>query len=227
MPVILQIETATEVCSCALSHNGKILTYKENRQGQTHARLLGVFVDETMRFLREKGLRLDAVSVSSGPGSYTGLRIGVSEAKGVSYALNVPLIAIPTHLLMASMMKERREAGEWLCPMLDARRMEVYTAFFDSSMNLVRPTSADVVNEESYLELLDRHRILFFGNGAEKCREVILHPNARFATGIKPDARAMAPLSESAFRAGDFVDTAYFEPFYLKEFVATVPKKPF
>lgn len=224
MPTILHIETATEICSCALSSNSQVLLSRENSQGQSHATSLGVFVEEIMQFSRENDIKIDAVSVSSGPGSYTGLRIGVSEAKGLSYGLNIPLIAIPTHKIMAWMMKDKVEADSLLCPMIDARRMEVYSTIFDTDLNVIRATSADIVDSNSYIHLLERHNITFFGNGAGKCREMITHPNASFISGVKPHASAMVFLAEQAFSAGDFVDSAYFEPFYLKEFVATVPK---
>ena len=224
MPTILHIETATEICSCALSSNSQVLLSRENSQGQSHATSLGVFVEEIMQFSRENDIKIDAVSVSSGPGSYTGLRIGVSEAKGLSYGLSIPLIAIPTHKIMAWMMKDKVEADSLLCPMIDARRMEVYSTIFDTGLNVIRATSADIINEESYADLMEKQKITFFGNGAEKCKDIITHPNALFISGVKPQASAMVSLAEDAFSTGDFVDSAYFEPFYLKEFVATVPK---
>lgn len=224
MSAIIHIETATEICSCALSSDGNVLLNRENRKGQSHASSLGVFVEEIMQFVRDNGMKLDAVSVSSGPGSYTGLRIGVSEAKGLSYGLEIPLIAIPTHKIMAWMMKGEVEPGTLLCPMIDARRMEVYATVFNTDLDIVRPTSADIIDRESYVDLLEKQKIVFFGSGAEKCRDTILHPNALFVSNVKPGASAMVALAEKAFAAGDFVDTAYFEPFYLKEFVATVPK---
>lgn len=224
MSSILHIETSTHVCSVALSANGKVILNKENFEGQSHATLLGVFVQEAMTYVRQNKLRLDAISVSSGPGSYTGLRIGVSEAKGLSYGLNIPLIAIPTHKLMASQMKQNVEADALLCPMIDARRMEVYAEFYDTSLNVIRKISADIVDSNSYLDLLDKRKIYFFGDGAEKCKSVITHPNAEFIPDVHPLASSMIELAEKAFSEKDFVDSAYFEPFYLKEFVATVPK---
>ena len=192
--------------------------------GQSHATSLGVFVEEMMQFVRDNGMKVDAVSVSSGPGSYTGLRIGVSEAKGLSYGLEIPLIAISTHRIMAWMMKREAGPGHLLCPMIDARRMEVYTTVFNTNLEVVRTTSADIVDKESYADLLEKQKILFFGNGSEKCKDIILHPNALFIPDVKPKASAMTALAENAFASADFVDSAYFEPFYLKEFVATVPK---
>lgn len=224
MCTLLTIETSTSVCSCALSRDGEILINKENHEGQSHASMLGLFVHEIMEYLRVHDMQLSAVAVSSGPGSYTGLRIGVSQAKGLCYGLGIPLIAIPTLRLMASMMRDRVGEDELLCPMIDARRMEVYAAFFDASLNEVRKTSADIVEAGSYADLLDNHKVAFFGNGAAKCREVITHPNARFVDDIHPLASGMVPLAEEAFRNQHFEDAAYFEPFYLKEFVATVPK---
>lgn len=224
MSVILHIETATEVCSVALSANGEILQSKISDQPQAHSSLLGLFVEEVMEFVRSNNIKIDAISVSSGPGSYTGLRIGVSEAKGLSYGLGVPLIAIPTHKVMTEQVRGNAYPSVIFCPMIDARRMEVYSTFYDSGLNIIRATSADIVDENSYLDLLSEHQILFFGNGADKCKDVITHSNATFIKEVKPDAKAMISLAETSFQAKDFVDSAYFEPYYLKEFVATVPK---
>lgn len=224
MCTLLAIETSTSVCSCALSCDGEILVHKVNDEGRSHASQLGLFVYEIMEYVRERHLHLDAVAVSSGPGSYTGLRIGVSEAKGLSYGLDIPLIAIPTANIMASMMREKVDEETLLCPMIDARRMEVYATFFDRSMRVIRETSADIIEEGSYAEFLEKKKVLFFGNGAEKCRSSITHPNAKFLDDIHPLASGMVPLAEKAFAEKVFVDIAYFEPFYLKEFVATTPK---
>ena len=224
MCTILSIETATPACSCALSRDGEVLLSREDFRGQSHATLLGVFVDEIMKYVRKEGITLDAIAVSSGPGSYTGLRIGVSEAKGLSYGLDIPLIAIPTPLVMAAMVANRAGEDDLLCPMIDARRMEVYATFFNRTLETIRPTAADIVDGESYADLLAGHSVHFFGNGADKCREVITHPNALFVEDIHPLATGMVPLAEQAFNEKRFVDSAYFEPHYLKEFVATVPK---
>lgn len=224
MCTLITIETSTPVCSCALSVDGEILLNRENYEGRSHAGLLGLYVHEIMEYARERRISVDAVAVSSGPGSYTGLRIGVSEAKGLSYGLGVPLIAIPTASVMASMMREKVDAITLLCPMIDARRMEVYATFFDRLLNVVKETSADIVQEGSYADLLEKWKVLFFGNGAAKCRSVISHPKALFVDDIHPLASGMIPLAEKAFRNKNFVDVAYFEPFYLKEFVATTPK---
>ena len=197
---------------------------KEEFRPQSHAALVGVFVEEIMGFVRSKNMKLDAVVVSSGPGSYTGLRIGVSEAKGLVYGLGIPLIALPTHLIMASMMKDRVGEDVLLCPMIDARRMEVYAAIFDTSLHEIRKTAADIVDEDRYRTYLDSNPVIFFGNGAEKCQSVIMHHNAQFIADMLPLASGMVDLGEEAFAKKQFVDSAYFEPFYLKEFVATVAK---
>ena len=224
MCTLLTIETSTSVCSCALSRDGEILVNQENYEGRSHASLVGLFVHEIMEFARAHHIRPDAIAVSSGPGSYTGLRIGVSEAKGLSYGLGIPLIAIPTARIMASMMRDKADEKTLLCPMIDARRMEVYATIFDRSLHIVRETSADIVEEGSYSDLLENYSIIFFGNGAEKCHAIITHPNARFFDDIHPLASGMVTLAEKAFADKTFVDVAYFEPFYLKEFVATTPK---
>ena len=225
MPAILNIETSTSVCSCALSLNGELILNKESFEGQSHATLLGVYVEEVMMFIRNNNIALDAIAVSAGPGSYTGLRIGVSEAKGLAYGLDIPLIAIPTPLLMASIAKNNIPSPQaLLCPMIDARRMEVYATIFDTSLNEVRETSADIIDENSYADLLEKQTIFFFGNGAEKCKALLSHPNAQFIKDIHPLASGMTPLAEKAFVDKNFVDTAYFEPNYLKKYVAIVGK---
>lgn len=224
MPIILSIETATTVCSCSLSRDGEILLNRESYKGQSHASLLGVFVNEMMEYARLNNLKIDAIAVSSGPGSYTGLRIGVSEAKGLSYGLGIPMIAIPTAKIMASMIRDKADQETLLCPMIDARRMEVYATFFNQQLNVVRKTSADIIESDTYDNLLDEHKIVFFGNGSAKCKEVSTHPNAIFIDDVHPLASAMISLAEESYAVKDFVDSAYFEPFYLKEFVATTPK---
>lgn len=227
MSCILHIETSTTVCSVAVSEDGQNVFVKEDFQGPSHAVSLGVFVDEALSFIDSHAILLDAVAVSCGPGSYTGLRIGVSMAKGVCYGRNIPLIGIPTLELLCVPVLLYQELPEkaLLCPMIDARRMEVYAGIYDRSLTLQRPVSADVVNEESYLEYLEKYPVYFFGNGAEKCKEHITHANAHFIEDIAPLAKMMFPLAEKAVATQDYKDVAYFEPFYLKEFVATQPKK--
>ena len=221
---ILHIETATKVCSCSLSTNGKVVFNKESHVEQSHAKLLGVFTEEAIHYARKHQIEVQAISVSSGPGSYTGLRIGVSEAKGLAYGLDAKLIAIPTLKLLASIASNQVDNDVLLCPMIDARRMEVYTSVFDSSLEIIEPTSAKIIDEESFLNLLADHKIVFFGDGAFKCKDLITHPNAIFLPDVHPLASGMAHLSFEAYRANDFEDVAYFEPFYLKDFVATKPK---
>ena len=233
MPIILQIETSTNICSIALSEGGKSIFGRRNDEGLNHARLLSPFIDEAIDFLSENEKKLDAVAVSSGPGSYTGLRIGVSTAKGLCYGLDIPLISISTLEIMAIAAKKVLEETEnsklktdnLFCPMIDARRMEVYTAFFDENNYLVRDISADIIDENSYSDLLEKHTIYFFGNGAEKCRSILKHPNAVFLDNIIPEAENMITLAEKSFADKQFENVAYFEPFYLKEFQATEPKQ--
>lgn len=221
---ILHIETATQVCSCALSCNGELVFNRESYTAQSHAKLLGVFVEEAIRFSRENKIKIDAISVSCGPGSYTGLRIGVSEAKGLAYGLDAKLIAIPTLDIMASTMSSKVDSDTLLCPMIDARRMEVYTSIYDSSLNIIEPTVAKIIDEDSFKDILSKHKIVFFGDGAFKCKEVIDNSNAIFISGIYPLASQMVELSQAAYKEAKFEDVAYFEPFYLKDFVATKPK---
>lgn len=226
MPNIIHIETSTSVCSAALSSDGVVQCHFESFDGPSHASLLGAYVKELMTFARDKEIKVDAVAVSSGPGSYTGLRIGVSEAKGLCFGLGVPLISVPTLELLAcaTMFKNYFEEEVLYCSMIDARRMEVYSAVYDNALNCVAPVGAYVVDEHTFADLLDTRRIVFSGNGSAKCKEVIKHPHAIFADGIVPLATDMLALAERAFRNGKFEDVAYFEPFYLKEFIATTPK---
>ncbi|GAE23683.1 TsaB protein [Bacteroides pyogenes JCM 10003] len=200
---------------------------KEDLEGPSHAVSLGVFVDEALSFIDSHAIPLDAVAVSCGPGSYTGLRIGVSMAKGVCYGRNVPLIGIPTPEVLCVPVLLFHELPEdaLLCPMIDARRMEVYAAVYDRALKTKRPVSADIVDENSYLEFLNEAPVYFFGNGSMKCREKITHPSAHFIDNIHPLAKMMFPLAEKAIAREDYKDVAYFEPFYLKEFVASQPKK--
>ena len=227
MSCILHIETSTEVCSVAVSQDGACIYSEEDFKGPSHATVLGVYVDEALSFIESHAIPLDAVAVSCGPGSYTGLRIGVSMAKGVCYGRGVPLIGLPTPEVMCVPVLLREELPEdaLLCPMIDARRMEVYATIYDRALRAVRPTSADVIDENSYADLLAARPVYFFGNGADKCRAKLTHPNAHFIENIHPLAKWMFPLAEKAVATGDFKDVAYFEPFYLKEFVASKPKK--
>ena len=227
MACILNIETSTDVCSVAVSQDGAIIWSDEDRTGPNHAVKLGTFVDEALSFSDNHAIPLDAVAVSCGPGSYTGLRIGVSMAKGICYGRNVPLIAVHTLPLMtvSVLLYHELEEDALLCPMLDARRMEVYAAIYDRALRPVREVQADVVTSDTYKEWLDKGPVYFFGNGAAKCMEVINHPNARLIEGVEPLAKWMLPLAERRFLNEKFEDVAYFEPFYLKDFVAKEPKK--
>lgn len=227
MSCILHIETSTEVCSVSASQDGASIFSKEDFNGPSHAVVLGVFVDEALSFIDNHAIPLDAVAVSCGPGSYTGLRIGVSMAKGICYGRNIPLIAISTPEVMTVPVLLFQDLPEdaLLCPMIDARRMEVYAAIYDRALKVKREISADIIDENSYSEFLAEHPVYFFGNGAAKCREKITHPNAHFIENIHPLAKWMFPLAERAMAEKDFKDVAYFEPFYLKEFVASTPKK--
>lgn len=226
MACILNIETSTDVCSVAVSQDGAIIWSDEGRTGPNHAVKLGTFVDEALSFSDNHAIPLDAVAVSCGPGSYTGLRIGVSMAKGICYGRNVPLIAVHTLPLMTVpvLLYHELEEDALLCPMLDARRMEVYASLYDRSLKEIRPIHADIVDQDTYKEYLDRP-VYFFGNGAAKCMETINHPNAHLIPDIVPLAKYMLPLAEKRFLNEQFEDVAYFTPFYLKDFVAKAPKK--
>ena len=226
MACILHIETATDVCSVALSEDGAVLFSKEDFDGPQHAVTLGVFVDEVLSMADSHAKPIDAVAVSCGPGSYTGLRIGASMSKGICCGRNIPLIALPTLKVMSVpvLLMDELPEDALLCPMIDARRMEVYAAIYDRALNPVKEVGADIITPESYAEYLEQHPVYFFGNGAAKCKEVITHPNARFIDGVQPLARWMFPLADRQYLDGAFQDVAYFEPFYLKEFVATVAK---
>lgn len=211
----------------AVSHDGAVIFHKEDADGPNHATVCAPYVDEALSFAESHAIPLDAVAVSHGPGSYTGLRIGLSMAKGVAYAREVPLITVPTlRLLCVPLLLYRDDLpGEALfVPMVDARRMEVYAAVFDRALHELRPPQPDIVDASTYAAWLQRGPVCFFGDGAAKCRNVIDHPNAIFIDDIVPLAKHMPPLAERAFLNGDFADVAYCEPFYLKDFVATKPR---
>lgn len=226
MSCILNIETSTSVCSVALSANGEVVFEKVSFDGPSHAALLGVYVEEALTVMKAKALKLDAVAVSSGPGSYTGLRIGVSVAKGLCFGYGIPLIGIPTlEVMAATAIKQTNGLTDCLyCAMLDARRMEVYASIYDASLVTIRKTTADIVDADTYAAYLEKETVCFLGNGAAKCKSVITSPNALFMEGIDPLAVNMVELADKAFKAGKLENVAYFEPFYLKEFQATVAK---
>lgn len=229
MTTILNIETSGQCCSAALCAEGEVLVEKRDDEGMNHARLLAPFVQECMDYLRRHDLRLDAVAVSIGPGSYTGLRIGLSMAKGLCMGSEAKLIGVPTLEIMAVQAMFARmdwQGDELLIPMLDARRMEVYTASYDFALNRVQPVRPLVLEADTFAPLAAQGRTLvFIGPGAAKAEGLYGGlPRARFMAGLAPDARSMMALSDRLWRAGKWLDTAYCVPEYLKEFQATVPK---
>ena len=219
MALFLLIETATKSCSVSLSSENKIIACKEEVNEQySHAEKLTVFITELFKTQDFTIKDLDAVAVSKGPGSYTGLRISVSTAKGFCYALDIPLISVSTLKAMAFGMAQK-EKSDLYCPMIDARRMEVYNAFYNSTNKEIRGIQADIIEACSYQKELDK-KVLFFGDGAEKCKQMIQHPNARFIDGFFPSSKDMLEIANEKFAEKDFEDVVYFEPFYLKDFVA-------
>ena len=231
MAVILNIETSTDVCSVALTSEGQVLDHRENYEGQTHATLLSQYVKEMLDYARSRELKIDAIAVSIGPGSYTGLRIGLSEAKGLAFGLQVPLIGVNTLQLMTvgTMFNHFIEEDDVLyVPMIDARRMEVYTAAYNAALEPVLAPQAMILDENSFADLLAQgHTLVVMGNGSDKARKVLTHERVRFIEGVKPVAVEMLALAEKAYREHDFIDVAYSTPLYLKEFQATKPKIKF
>lgn len=233
MALILNLETATTVCSVSLAKDGKLIALKEQNGDYSHAENLTLFIEDVCKQGNVKLSDVDAIAVSKGPGSYTGLRIGVSTAKGLCYSLDKPLIAVDTlkYLSLAtsaryvtlSVVEGQSDKGQptLFCPMLDARRMEVYCAIYDSVGNEIRPTAAEIIDEHSFSDILKESRVIFFGDGSAKCKETFSkNPNAIFIDDIIPSAKDMIALSEQAYNNKEFEDVAYFEPFYLKDFVA-------
>ena len=230
MAVILNIETSTDVCSVALTGEGQVLDHRENYEGQTHATLLSQYVKEMLDYARSREMKIDAIAVSIGPGSYTGLRIGLSEAKGLAFGLDVPLIGVNTLQLLAvsTMFNHFIDDDNVLyVPMIDARRMEVYTAAYAPSLQAVLEPQAMILDEQSFGHLLDQgYSLVLMGNGSDKARQVMSRDGVRFVEGIKPVAVDMMALAEKAYREQAFIDVAYSTPLYLKEFQATKPKNP-
>lgn len=232
MALILCIETGTDVCSVGLARDGELLSLRESDEGRDHARKVGVFVDELLREMDLAPDELDAVAVGKGPGSYTGLRIGVSFAKGLCYGLQKPLVAVGSLDALVEVAREDYEAGilqvdDWdravLCPMVDARRMEVYAQLFDAEGRPLSEVSAEVVDADSFAACRSAGRpFVIFGNGARKCADVL--PDATLVS-VTPSARGLARLAQQALDEGRTEDIAYFEPFYLKDFVVTTSKK--
>lgn len=227
MSLILGIETATKMCSVAISRDGVLLALKETGGEYSHSENLNHFVELACNEAKIKLNELDAIAISKGPGSYTGLRIGVSSAKGLCYGLEKPLIAVDTlkALTLAVINSNSFVSGTLFCPMIDARRMEVYTALYNSSLEMIEPISAKIMDESSFVKVLQEHKVVFFGDGAEKCKTLLGgHKNAVFIDNVEPSAKYINQLALEKLNKQQFEDVAYFEPYYLKEFLATTPK---
>ncbi|MCW8896847.1 MAG: tRNA (adenosine(37)-N6)-threonylcarbamoyltransferase complex dimerization subunit type 1 TsaB [Flavobacteriales bacterium] len=227
MSILLGIETATKVCSIALSNENELLAIEEVGGAYSHAENVTNFIEKVVKKANINFNDIDAIAVSKGPGSYTGLRIGVSSAKGLCYALNKPLIAIDTLQAMAlRMAKQISVKNLFFCPMIDARRMEVYTAIYNANNELVEPISAKIIDENSFSKYLDNQKVMFFGDGAEKCKTLFSgNKNAFFNESVLPSAIEINELALKKLNNNQLEDVAYFEPFYLKDFIATTPKK--
>lgn len=234
MANILHIETSTKSCSVAIANKGEIASLiEESDQNYSHAKKLTVFINEAIKKAKIDFHQLDAICVSKGPGSYTGLRIGVSTAKGICYALDIPLIAIDSLYSLAGFCHEKHSSfisekaddkGFYLCPMIDARRMEVYSAVYDEHLNEIMPVNAVIIDESSFRELIDEKAFFIFGDGASKCKDVLNHPNLHIIPEVESSATGLIKRAYQLFTAKQFENTAYFEPFYLKDFVAGKPK---
>lgn len=225
MALILNLETATTNCSVSLARNGEVLALKEhNTPNYSHSEQLHVFIQEVLKDASFSMADLDAIAVSKGPGSYTGLRIGVSAAKGLCFSLDIPLISVPT---LANMAQQALNSNnDFIIPVLDARRMEVYSSVFDNSLKEIRETRAEIVDELSFQEFIEKGSVLIMGSGAEKCKKPLENQRkVSFDITIVPSAREMGGLSFNKFASNDFEDVAYFEPFYLKDFILQGKKK--
>jgi len=224
MAKILNLETATTNCSVSISVDGKLVSIKEqNTANYSHAEQLHIFIEEALKAASFSFEDINAIAVSKGPGSYTGLRIGVSAAKGLCFSLDLPLISIPTLESMANQIKI--EEDEVIIPVLDARRMEVYSCVFDNSYNEIRETKAELIDENAFTKFSRFKKVHIIGSGAEKCEEVLNHSNFQFYKEAYPSAKEMARLAQKKFEAADFEDVAYFEPYYLKDFILQTKKK--
>jgi len=222
LTLILNIETSTTNCSVSLSKEGETIFLKEDySDGYSHAERLHIYIDEVLKESNVEPSQLDAIAVSKGPGSYTGLRIGVSAAKGLCYALNKPLISVST---LESLSYQVKTNEGIIVSMLDARRMEVYSAIFDYNHKQIRETQAQILDKHSFSDYLEKGNVYFIGNGVEKSKTLILHKNAIFIDGKLPSAEEMSKLSYDKYKKNDIEDVAYFEPYYLKDFVALKPK---
>lgn len=224
MAIILHLETATTNCSVSISKDDEIVVLKENNAASySHSEQLHVFIKEALKEASLSFSDLDAVAISKGPGSYTGLRIGVSAAKGICFSLDIPLISIPTLQSMARQVDLK--PGELVIPALDARRMEVYSCVYNNNYQEVRKTRAEIINEESFVEYLGENEVYVVGSGAEKCRGVLQHPNFIFDESVVPSAKDMVSMAFEKYESKQFEDVAYFEPYYLKDFVLQQKKK--
>ena len=223
LSIILNIETATKNCSVSIAKNGEILALKELNNGSySHAEVLHVYIEEVVDKAKINLKNIDAVAVSKGPGSYTGLRIGVSAAKGLCFAFDKPLISIDT---LTSLSHAISVEDGIIVPMIDARRMEVYCSVFNQNHEQIREIKAEVIDENSFLNFLKETKVYFLGDGAAKCKEIITHKNAKFIEAKFPSAKEMALLSYNKYKKSDIENVAYFEPFYLKDFVVIPEKK--
>jgi len=229
--MVICIETATSICSVALCSSTGVIALKESRELKSHASTLTVFIDEALKENKIRAHDLEAVAVGKGPGSYTGLRIGVSVAKGIAYAASVPLIGIETTLTMfwgmAGRLKEITDDEEntLFCPMIDARRMEVYSAVYDPNGKTFKEIAAEIIREDSFADIPETKKVIFFGDGAPKCKEVIKRKNVYFADDFRISASYMQKPAYQAIINRRFEDVAYFEPFYLKDFITSIPRK--
>ena len=223
MALILSLETSASVCAVALHDKGVLLASSEVHIAQSHASKLAPLIDEVRKIAAVEMNTLKAIAISSGPGSYTGLRIGTSTAKGLCYALNLPLIAVNTLDLMVHQVRNINLHHAMLCPMIDARRMEVYCQLTDADQKIVQPVEAKIIDETSFLEHLKENEILFFGSGAEKCKDTITHPNAKFIGGLYPSVSVLGTSAFGKYQQGQIEDLVHFEPYYLKEFAVKKP----
>ena len=223
MALILNLETATTNCSVSIARDGVTIAVKEHdTPNYSHAEQLHVFIQEVLEKAQEQLSSLNAIAVSKGPGSYTGLRIGVSAAKGLCFSLNIPLISVDTLKSLAT--KTKSEDIDFIIPLLDARRMEVYSKVFDAELNEIRETKAEIIDDKSFEDYLEKGKILLTGSGAQKCEEVISSPNLELDFQAVPSAKEMSALSFKKYIAQDFEDVAYFEPYYLKDFIRQTKK---
>ncbi|PLX04963.1 MAG: tRNA (adenosine(37)-N6)-threonylcarbamoyltransferase complex dimerization subunit type 1 TsaB [Marinilabiliales bacterium] len=227
MAKILCIETATSVSSVGVSIDGQINSIAETNSDFSHSEKLSIFIQTVLKKTKITANEIDAVAVSNGPGSYTGLRIGVSTAKGICFALGIPIIAIDTLLALSNSfcLQNKIDKNDLLCPMIDARRMEVYAAIHNNNLTIIENTTAKIIDNKSYSEILEKNVVHFFGNGSDKCQTEITNKNAIFHSGINSSSKGLAKLAEEKYQKQEFADLAYMEPFYLKPFVAIPSKK--